>query len=247
MNTAPVANPARTQSRSPRHAGPNLGILAIVFTALKLGSLVPVSAFGFAFGVRPPYFPAPSAPAADIVSYFVTHPEAVLLCAFLQFGSAIPIGLFTATVVSRLRFLGVTAAGATIALFGGVMLAFDSAASASVLWTMAHAGITQDATLVHALYFLQYALGGPGFAIPIGLLMAGVSITAGFTRLLPKWIVALGIALAVIGELTWFALLTQKVGFLIPLTRFPAFVWLIAAGFALPATLRRAPDPLRTV
>jgi hypothetical protein len=84
---------------------------------------------------------------------------------------------------------------------------------------MAHAGITQDATLAHALYFLQYALGGPGFAIPIGLLMAGVSITAGFTRLLPKWI---------------------------PLTRFPAFVWLIAAGFALPVTLRRAADPLRT-
>ena len=44
--------------------------------------------------------------------------------------------------------------------------------------------------------------------------------------------VVIGIALAVIGELTWFAL--------IPLMRFPAFVWLIAAGFALPSPDARA-------
>jgi hypothetical protein len=29
------------------------------------------------------------------------------MCAFLQFGSAIPLGLFTGAIVSRLQFLGV--------------------------------------------------------------------------------------------------------------------------------------------
>jgi len=223
----------RRQQTMARHAGPHLGIVAIVFTALKFASLFPVSAFGFALGVKPPYFPRPTAPANDITSYFATHSAAILTCAFLQFGSAIPIGLFTATVVSRLRFLGVTAAGVYIALFGGLAVAFDSTASACVLWAMAHSGISQDAALVHALYYVQYAFGGPGYAVPMGLLLAGVSIPAVFLKLLPKWIVALGLALAVTGELSWFAMLTPTLGFLIPLTRFP-FVWLIAAGFALP-------------
>jgi hypothetical protein len=65
-------------------------------------------------------------------------------------------------------------------------------------------------------------------------LIAGVSVTAGFTKLLPKWIVILGLLIAVVGELSWLDILFPRALFLIPLTRFPGFVWLIAAGFALP-------------
>jgi hypothetical protein len=71
------------------------------------------------------------------------------------------------------------------------------------------------------------------------LLFAGVSVTSGIYKLLPKWIVILGLIVAVIGELSWFEMLTPKVLMLIPLTRFPGFVWLIAAGFALPKTRKR--------
>jgi hypothetical protein len=65
--------------------------------------------------------------------------------------------------------------------------------------------------------------------------MAGISVTAGFGRLLPRWIVVLGLALAATGELSWLVLVFPKALFLLPLTRFPGFVWLIAAGFALPS------------
>ena len=210
----------------PRHAGSPLG-------------LVPVSSFGVVIGVAPPYFPVPSAPAASIESYFATHRFAILICAVLQFGAAIPLGIFTATVVSRLRFLGVRAAGSYIALFGGLAAAFNSIAAASVLWVMAHPGIAEDATLVRALYYLQFALGGPGYSVPLGLLLAGVSIPAGFMRLLPRWVVASGLAIAVVGEVSWISLFVSRAIFLVPLTRFPAFVWLIAAGFALPKTTAR--------
>jgi hypothetical protein len=64
----------------------------------------------------------------------------VLMCAFLHFGAAIPLGLFTASTVSRLQLLGVRAAGATIALFGGFITVFDMAASAMTLWVMAYPG-----------------------------------------------------------------------------------------------------------
>jgi len=41
-----------------------------------------------------------------MVSYFQTHGRPVLTCLFLQFGATICLGLFCATTVGRLRFLG---------------------------------------------------------------------------------------------------------------------------------------------
>ncbi len=215
-----------------RHAGPNLGLVATVFTVLKLASIFLVSSF-----ITNPSFPEPSATAHDIVAYFQAHPSLVLACAFLQFGSAIALGIFVVGVVSQLRFLGVRAAGADIALFGGLATALDSAGSAFALWVLSQPGIAQDATLARALFYLQFAFGGPGFSVPMGLLLAGVSIVAGFMKLLPRWIVWSGIAIAVVGELSWFSMIIPGVLLLIPLTRFPAFAWLIAVGFALPKTI----------
>ena len=105
---------------------------------------------------------------------------------------------------------------------------------------MSYPGIAQDATLLQAFYRLNFALGGPGFSVPFGVLIAGVSVTAGFSKLLPKWLVIPGIAIAVIGELSWLDILFPKALLLIPLARFPGFAWLIAAGFALPSSRERA-------
>ncbi|MGH9448570.1 MAG: hypothetical protein ACRD3O_23050, partial [Terriglobia bacterium] len=92
------------------------------------------------------------------------------------------------------------------------------------------------------LYFLAYAFGGPGFSLPMGLLIAGVCIPAAFRKLLPRWLVVFGLLLALAGEVSWFNLVFPKALFLIPLVRFPGFIWLIAAGFALPQTLQRTPQ-----
>jgi hypothetical protein len=75
----------------------------------------------------------------------------------------------------------------------------------------------------------------------MGLLIAGISIPAAFMKLLPKWLIVFGLILAVAGELSWFHLLVfPKLLFLIPLVRFPGFIWLIATGFLLPKTRRPA-------
>ena len=214
-----------------KHAGPNPGIVAIVYTLLFNAGLYFVISF-----TGGPHFPGPWESSETIAAYFQDHSRAVLACAFLQFGAAIPLGIFTATMVSRLQFLGVRVAGAHIALFGGLMTAFNMAASALVLWVMAYPGIAQDAAVLRALYYLTFAFGGVGFSVPLGLLMAGLCIPAAFFKLLPKWFVVFGIVLAVIGELSALALVIPNALFLIPLTRFPAFIWLIAAGFALPKT-----------
>lgn len=222
----------------PRHAGPHLGALAIVYTVLFNSGLSAVSAFGLPLGVKPPYWPGPWEPASVIVSYFQMHGTAALICTFLQVGAVIPLGIFTATVVSRLRFLGITAAGAYIALFGGLMTVFDATAAGFTTWAMIHSGVVQNDVITPALYYLSFAFGGPGYSVPMGLLIAGVSISAGFRKLLPKWIVGFGLVLALAGELSWLNLVFPQALFLIPLVRFAGFAWLIAAGFALP---NRAP------
>src|SRR5438105_14718255 len=117
------------------HRGPHPGILAIVYTLLFNAGLYQIVSF-----TGGPHFPGPWESSDAITAYFQTYSKTVLRCAFLQFGAAIPLGIFTATVVSRLQFLGVRAAGPYIALFGGLMTAFSMAATAFVLWVMAYPG-----------------------------------------------------------------------------------------------------------
>jgi hypothetical protein len=214
-----------------RHYGPHLGYVAIVFTLLFNTGLYPVTMYG-----GRPYFPGPWESAGVIKAFFLARPNSATLCAFFQFGSAISLGIFTAAIASQLRFLGARSAGVYIALLGGMLTAINIIASSFFMWTMAHPGIASDTMLLNALYFIQYAFGGPGFSVALGLLLAGVSVTAGFMKLLPKWIVVFGIVLAAIGELSWLNLILPQALFLVPLTRFPGFVWLIAAGFELPRT-----------
>jgi hypothetical protein len=226
----------RPKPRRARHKGPPLGIVASVFVFLFIAGLYPVTVFG-----GKPFFPGPDESPDVIAAFFQARPSAVLLCAALQFGAAIPLGIWTATVVSQLGFLGVRAAGTYMALFGGFAASITMMVASSVLWTMSYPGIAQDATLLQALYRINFALGGPGFSVPFGILIAGVSVTAWFSKLLPKWLVIPGLIVAVIGELSWLDILFPKALLLIPLTRFPGFAWLIAAGFALPSSRERAP------
>jgi hypothetical protein len=222
-----------TKTSSQRHRGPHPGIVAVVYALLFNAALYQVISF-----TGGPHFPGPWESSDTIATYFQGHPKAVMICAFLQFGAAIPLGIFTATMVNRFRFLGVRAAGPSIALFGGLMTAFNMALTGLILWVMAYPGIAQEIGILRALYYLGFAIGGVGFSVPMGLLIAGLSVPAAIMKLLPKWLVVSGLALGIIGELSAFNLVIPQVLFLIPLTRFPGFVWLIAAGFALPASPR---------
>jgi hypothetical protein len=219
------------QSPMPRvkHAGPPLWLLASLYVVLFNAGLFPVTAMA---GL--PYWPGPWEAPAVIVSYFQTHATPVLTCIFLQIGASVCLGLFTAVVVSRMQFLGVRAAGTYIALFGGFLTVFNGMAAGFATWTLIHPAVAQTPSILLGLYYFAYALGGPGFSIPMGLLMAGVSVSSAFKHLLPKWVVILGLVLAAAGELSVLHLIFPKLLFLIPLTRFPGFVWIVAVGFAMP-------------
>jgi len=81
--------------------------------------------------------------------------------------------------------------------------------------------------------------GGAGFAVAFGLLAAGVSVTSHFARLLPRWLVVLGMIVAMAGELSYLSLIAYPANLAIPVTRFVGFAWLILVGSRLTERLLR--------
>jgi hypothetical protein len=207
--------------------------LAIVYTLLFVANIA--SAVLLRHG---PSFVTPFGDAEAASAFFDANPFAVKLSAFFFFGSAVPLAIYTATVVSRLRYLGVRAAGTNIALFGGFAASGAIAISGLCTWVLSVPEVSASLVATRVLYFMSFLFGGAGFAVAFGLLAAGVSVTSHFARLLPRWLVVLGMTVAVAGELSFLSL-AYPANLAIPVTRFVGFAWLILVGGRLPETLRR--------
>lgn len=220
-----------TSSQAPlsrTDAGPPLAILGLVSSGLLLAGLV-VSTV-----LAGETFPSPFADAATILGYFPDNADAIRLGAFFQFGSAIPLAIYAATVSTRLRRLGIQNPGATIALVGGVLAAMSLSLSAMIVWTLSRPEVLPQPALVRALHDLSFQAGGPGFVVPFGLLLAGVAVPGLIVGLLPRWLAVAGLVLATLAEVSALALLVDGAAYLLPVARFGGLAWLIAAGVLLP-------------
>jgi hypothetical protein len=219
-----------------RHRGPSLLAVAIVFALLFVASVA-----GSMVMAGGDHYPSPYQAEALSSIYFTEHANAVRLNAFLQFGAAVPLGIFTATAVSRLRFLGVRAAGADIAYFGGIAASVMAALAALVMWMISWPEIASS-PMAHVLHVAAFAIGGPGHVVPLGLLIAGVSVAGGVVRLLPSWLTWFGIVVAALAELSFFSLILYPAAFLLPAARFLGFAWMICVGVSLPKSRGRHVD-----
>src|SRR5882724_4572748 len=217
-----------------RFAGPPLTPVALVYTLLFAANLISAALLRHGAAFVTPFGDPESARA-----FFSGNPLAVKVSAFFFFGSAVPLGIYTATVVSRLSFLGVRAAGTNIALFGGFAASGAIAISGLCTWVLSVPEVAASLVAARVLYFLSFLFGGVAFAVAFGLLAAGVSVTSHFARLLPRWLVVLGIVVAAAGELSSLSLIAYPANLAIPVTRFVGFAWLILVGGRLPETLRR--------
>ncbi len=218
-----------TEPNSVVHPGPSLMFLALVYAVLFGASLVVPSLVRHGPGYITPY-----ETAEHVREFFAVSPSAAQITGFLVFASAIPLGLFTATIVSRLKFLGVRAAGTYIALFGGFMASAALIASGLLIWILSLPAVSTSLTAADATYFLSFVLGGMVFAVGSGLLIAGVSVTGGFSKLLPRGVAMAGLLIALAGELSSLGLLMQPATYLYPITRFGGLAWIIVAAALLP-------------
>ena len=215
-----------------RHEGPNLLLLSLIYVGLLLAGGSKVSAA----------FHIPRDSAEKTIAYVAQNGWAIQLGSFFELLSAIPLGLFIATTISRLRFLGVRAAGESIGFFGGISATMMLILSALTSWSITQPGVAEATGAVRALLALTFAGGGPGFIVPLGLFIAGVSLTAGLPKLMPRWLMWLGIAVAIACEFASLTLLNFKAGYFIPVGRFVSIIWMIGVSLTLPNSLTNSTD-----
>jgi hypothetical protein len=210
-----------------RHPGPNLLLLTLVYTGFMLaGASKLVAAFRF-----------PHESAEKAIAYLAQNGWSIQWGSFCELASAIPLGIFAVTTVSRLRFLGVRAAGESIAFLGGVGVTVMLILSALASWSLTRPGIAETTGAVSSLQAISFAGGGPGFAVLLGLFIAGASIPAGLYRLIPRGVMWLGIVVAIACELASLSLLNFKAAYFIPVGRFVSIIWMIGVSLTLPASI----------
>lgn len=205
-------------------------LLALICVGLLFGGLVIGVALG---GVMP----LPYGPVSAVAAYIRAQPVAVHVIAVAMFGSSVPLAIYAATASARLRQLGVTAPGATIALVGGTLAAGALGLAGLLAWTLSRPEIDADTALIRAIYYLVFLLGGPAHIVALGLLVAGVSVPALILGLTPRLLARIGLGIAALSELTTLVLVWPELGVMLPIARVSALLWLVAAGALLP--LRR--------
>jgi len=181
---------------APLHQGPPLVVVAAVHAALViLGIAISTAMAGAGF-------PSPFTPRGPSDAYFLAHPAAVRVLSFFEAGAAIPLAVFTATVASRLRFLGMRVAGVHIALAGGLLASVLEASAACALWTISQPGVAETPAVTRALHLFAFAAGGPAGIATFGLLVAGASVVAGLPGLVPRWLMLFGLVISAAAELS---------------------------------------------
>src|ERR1700759_352078 len=136
---------------NPGFRGPSLILLAIVHILVFVAGLVAAAALRHGAS-----FVTPFAPAEQVRQFFAQSPTAVRVSNFFLFGSAVPFGIFAVTVVSRLRFLGVRAAGTNIALLGGLPATSALLLSGIMGWILSLPEVLASAPLMKAIDFFSF-------------------------------------------------------------------------------------------
>jgi hypothetical protein len=207
-----------------RYSGPNLLLITLIYLALLIAGGSRLSA---AMAI-------PHDSAEKSLAYMAKYGWRIQLGSFCELLSAIPLGIFVASTISRLRFLGVRNAGESIAFLGGIGATTMLVLSALTNWSLTRQGIPEAVGAAVALRAISFAAAGPGFAVLLGFFVAGVSLAAGRYKSLPRWLMWLGIVVGLACELAAFTVLNFKAGYFIPAGRFGSLVWMIGLSLTLP-------------
>jgi hypothetical protein len=228
--------PVTRAPRRPQQGGPPLIAVGLAYGVLMLTGVI--------LSIKTP---SPSAGAAAVLAYERSHQTLLQVAGFFGFGAAAPLAIWSATVYRRLRTLGVTAPGAVIALSGGLLAAGSLALTGLIGWVTAQTAPVADPALARALADLGFATGAAGFVVPLGLLVAGVSVPALLLGLTPRPWAWFGLAVAAISELSALVLLTSSLDPTLPIGRFGSLIWLVAVSVLLPHSRHevRAPAAAR--
>ncbi|GAA1021604.1 hypothetical protein Aple_072190 [Acrocarpospora pleiomorpha] len=214
-----------------RGGGPHPGLLALISLALFLAGLIVGAALSGGATLQSPF-----AETSDVVARFADHAFATRVAALFQFGSAVPLGIYAATVYARQLRLGIRVPGPAIGLYGGITASLLLLVSSMTTWVLSRAEVSVDGALTHALAYLSFITGGVGYVVGLGLLVAGLAVPALILKLVPAWLAWTGLVIAALSELSFVSMVVEPLQVLLPIGRFGGAIWLIIVGFLLPQT-----------
>jgi hypothetical protein len=211
------------------------GQLLLTAAAVTFAGLFLLGLIGFVLADLASY-PSPfSTTTSEVEDYFRESRDATRFNAFVQLAAAIPLVVYSAVAATRLRALGDRSAAPTIAVSAGTASAACLALSAMTQWTLSRSHtLDEGGALVRSLQDLAFVAGGPGHVGFLGVLVAAVSLAAWSGRHLPAWIAGLGGVVAALSFLSILTLLFDDASTLLPVARFPTFIWLLVTAIALP-------------
>jgi hypothetical protein len=183
-------------------------------------------------------FPRPEDTAAEAQAYFADNQGITEVLSLTQAGSAACLAVFAGVVAVAIRRRDVGGSReAAWCLVGGGLAAALLLFGATVLWALSRDPVVASAAAVGALHQLAFAAGGAGHVVPLGILVGAASIAALRSGLHARWLAGLGLASAAVSLLSVVTLVALgPLVVLIPVGRFSAFVYVVAAGFSMRET-----------
>lgn len=225
MTTTDVA---RGEQASGQQAAPSLVGPSVATAGLFLANIFIVLTFAGDLYFNP--FDADG----SVQQAHADHATAVKWVALVQFLSALSFAAFTAVLWARLRALVPRATAPTyLVAVGGTIGAVLLGICGLIQWTLAFPAVHQEEGW-QGLQLLYFGLGGFGHVAAAGLLVGAASLIARRARLLPSWLSMAGLVISVISVASVATFVAEPATSLIPLGRFPTFIWMILVAFMLP-------------
>lgn len=176
-----------------------------------------------------------------LLDFYAEHTGAAHLLAFLVLASSVPFAVFGAIASHRVKEAGFDVPGRLIALVGATTAAVLLALSGMSTLALTQSGVSDEPAVVRALSGLSFATGGPGFVTFCGLLLAGISVPALLSRLTPRWVAVLGLAMAAVCLAASLAAGLPALNLLLPVGRFGTMIWILAIAGTLSSSPSRSP------
>jgi hypothetical protein len=207
-------------------------VFGIMHAVLFIASLIVIPALAPSARIPNPF--GPDEPSRH---FFLENAAVIRLSDWLQLASAMCLALL-GCVWSKPQQLSASTHTTRSLIFGGSLGSAALLTLAAVTsWSLASPGGADPGAAFHALQFLPFLLGGPGWAAFFAVFMLGVS-RASVGRI-PSWLVWTGYGLSITSALATMVLITLAAAPFLPLTRFIGFLWLITAATLLSSASKR--------
>lgn len=175
-------------------------------------------------------YPSPYLDQDVILGWLSKNAGAAQIMSLTQLISALALLVFSARVAESLRQRDAVA-HAAIAQSAGVVSAAMLAVSALLEWAAVRPDILASAPAARVVHDLSFLTGGPAHVAALGLFIGTASL--GLGAVLPRWLTILGTIVGAAGVLSVATLMTETAAYLLPIARFPGFVWIVGTTLVL--------------